>query len=227
MAATSSSTPRWRRRGTWQRLVQIQFREESIRQFAGRLRPVYRSDTPIIYILSQCLPDGFVVDDIVSTEDLIPSYTPLLDAARSVDGILDHVLCHMSRPDLASKAQFRSMFTALPAELRAAYVAIRYVDSGIVRNVGVPSHHGNPTAVLEDVLRRHGIDYSDLEIIRYPKLERVAPAAPRPADEIEEALGDRDTRRDAENAARERAVEWISARHQADTNNPPFLPRQR
>lgn len=209
--------------GTWQRTVQIQFRDESIRQFAGRLRPVYRTDTPILYVLSQCLPDGFIVDDIVSTDDLIPSYAPLLDAARSIDGILDHVLCHAARPDLATKDQYRDSFAKLPAALKAGYWALRYKRRGVERFAGVPAHHADPVAVLERNLQAHGVDYSDIEIVREPINQRVEPADVRPSDDIEIALGDRTERQAAEDAARERAVKWLGDRHKADTSHAPYI----
>lgn len=209
--------------GTWQRIVQLQFREESIRQFAGRLRPVYRIDTPILYVLSQCLPDGFIVDDIVSTDDLIPCYAPILDAARSIDGILDHVLCHGARPDLGTKDQYRDLFTKLPTELKAGYWGVRYLDRDIVRNAGVPAHHADPIATLQRQLDRLGVQYSDIQIVRKPVNQRVEPADVRPSDDIEIALGDRSERMAAEDAARERAVKWLGDRHKADTSHAPYI----
>jgi hypothetical protein len=210
--------------GTWQRAVQLQFREESIRQFAGRLRPVYRIDTPILYIVSQVLPAGFVVDDIVSTADLIPSYAPLIDAARHTDGILDHVRCHDARPDLASKDKYRDLFASLPEQLKAGYWAIQYRVGESIRIAGVPAHHGNPTRVLEDLLERQCIAYSDIEILRAPANPRRAPADTRPSDEIEVALGSREDRYASECAALDRAVEWMGARHRNDTRRPQYLP---
>lgn len=58
-------------KGAWARLLQQQIREEELAQFVGRLRPVYREgEAPVWYVLGRVLPEGTVVDDIVSIRDL-------------------------------------------------------------------------------------------------------------------------------------------------------------
>jgi hypothetical protein len=58
-------------KGTWAKTIQHQFREEELAQFAGRLRPVYRiGEAPLWIAGSRVLPEGFVVDDVVSMGDL-------------------------------------------------------------------------------------------------------------------------------------------------------------
>lgn len=57
--------------GAWAKIIQRQFREEELAQFAGRLRPVYRiGEAPLWIAGSRVLPEGFVVDDVVSMGDL-------------------------------------------------------------------------------------------------------------------------------------------------------------
>lgn len=55
----------------WARLLQQQIREEELAQFVGRLRPVYREgEAPVWYVLGKVLPEGTVVDDIITLRDL-------------------------------------------------------------------------------------------------------------------------------------------------------------
>ncbi|WP_108398301.1 hypothetical protein [Devosia submarina] len=57
--------------GAWARMLQQQIREEELGQFVGRLRPVYREgEAPVWYVLGKVLPDGIIVDDIISLRDL-------------------------------------------------------------------------------------------------------------------------------------------------------------
>jgi hypothetical protein len=202
--------------GSWQRVVQVQFREESIRQFAGRLRPVYREDTPMFYIASQCVPSGIIIDDIAATDDLIPACAPLLDASRSHGGILDPQRLNRERPDLGTLQQFTDWFLALPAQLKAGFHAVRVGK----KSVGIPAHYADPLAVAAAAYP----DVEELALIRAASNVRVAPAGERPADAIELALGSRDQRAEAEASARERAIEWLTERHKADTTQLPYLP---
>jgi len=58
--------------GRWGSAIQRQFREEELIQFAGRLRPVYRSGEPAVwYALTNALPDAIVWDELVGLERLI------------------------------------------------------------------------------------------------------------------------------------------------------------
>lgn len=57
--------------GRWSQMLQQQIREEELAQFVGRLRPVYRKgDAPVWYVLGRVLPEGTIVDDIISIRDL-------------------------------------------------------------------------------------------------------------------------------------------------------------
>lgn len=202
--------------GSWQRTVQQQFREESIRQFAGRLRPVYRQETPVLYIMSQCVPSGIVIDDIVATDDLIPSYVPLLDAARGNGGIIDPQRLHRGRADLGTLQQFVDWTTALPAQLKDGFHFLRVAR----KTVAVPAHYEDPVAVA-------ALWYPDCEVtetIRSAACIRVAPADGRPVDKIEQALGSAADRAEAELSALARAVEWLEQRHAEDTTRSHYVP---
>jgi hypothetical protein len=166
--------------------------------------------------MSLCVPEGLVIDDIVATDDMIPAYAPLLDASRSLGGILDAQRLQRDRPDLGTLKQFTDWLLALPAQLKASFHAVRVGK----KSVGVPAHY-------DDALAAAAAQYPDigeLALIRAAANPRVAPAGERPADAIELALGSRDQRAHAEASARERAIEWLGERHKQDTAQLPYLP---
>lgn len=207
--------------GTWQRVVQQQFREESLRQFAGRLRPVYRTDAPILYLAGKVLPEGIIVDDIVTTQDLIPSYMPLLDAARAIGGVLDPVLAQIARPDLATRGRYSAMMPLLPERLRAGYASVRYTVAGEVHYAGVPAWLADPVEVMRMLLDWAELDATNIQLVRGPARPYQHPAAERPLDAVELELGD--NRHDAERVALIRAVDWLSERHEADRSQLPYV----
>ena len=209
--------------GTWQRTVQIQFREESLRQFAGRLRPIYRSDTPILYLMGKVLPEGIFVDDIVTTGDLIPSYSPLLDARRGIAGILDPYLAAKARPDLATRDGFVKMMSDLPEQLRTNYYSVRYVAHGETRHAGVPGWLIDPAGAMEAMLDWADIEATEVAVVREPKQPFQVPAAARPLDAVEIAMGDQEQRLRAEAMARIRAIDWINIRHEDNLSHQPYV----
>ena len=60
----------------WARAVQKQYREEEQSQFLGRLRPVYREGhAPVWFALSSILPEGVIIDDLITLDDMIGDST--------------------------------------------------------------------------------------------------------------------------------------------------------
>lgn len=59
----------------WSGEIESQWREEELRQFLGRLRPVYRAgEAPVWVCMSKCLPEDIIVDDIVALDDVIADH---------------------------------------------------------------------------------------------------------------------------------------------------------
>lgn len=80
----------------WAGEIEGQWREEELRQFLGRLRPVYRAgEAPVWICMSKCLPADTIVDDIVTLDDAISDWMAwgVLAEAGGVfaDGITDHL----------------------------------------------------------------------------------------------------------------------------------------
>ncbi len=84
--------------GSWARIVQRQYREEELKQFVGRLRPVYREgEAPVWFAISKVVPDNVIVDELVNLEDLIKRntrYIRLFEAVRLCGGVLHSTLAH-------------------------------------------------------------------------------------------------------------------------------------
>lgn len=58
---------------SWGRIIENQWREEELRQNAGRLRPVYRGvdDVPVWICVTKSLPADVIVDEVITLEDLV------------------------------------------------------------------------------------------------------------------------------------------------------------
>lgn len=100
--------------GVWARIVQAQYREEELRQFVGRLRPVYRSgEAPIWFAISKVIPDGIIVDRVINLSDLTTFHNSkgspfkvngavenLSEMARVTDGVIHAELAEAAVPFL-------------------------------------------------------------------------------------------------------------------------------
>lgn len=77
--------------GSWGRLIQTQYREEELLQFLGRLRVFYRTGRrPTWYAISSVLPDGAVLDDILTTGAIVSDIDlELAETFRRTSGHLD------------------------------------------------------------------------------------------------------------------------------------------
>lgn len=90
----------------WHDRIQKQFREEELRQFVGRLRPVYRTEPlpPIWFCLSSAVPEGIIVDDVVTIDDILSdddNGTAILELVHRLGGVLDPIAGPAAAPDLA------------------------------------------------------------------------------------------------------------------------------
>ncbi|MBE7732184.1 ATP-dependent DNA helicase [Devosia faecipullorum] len=77
---------------TWATELEESWREEEIRQFVGRLRPVYRGvdddlPPPVWLAVGKILPEGIVVDELVEMQSMI-KISPVAELARISGGVL-------------------------------------------------------------------------------------------------------------------------------------------
>jgi hypothetical protein len=195
----------------WLRIVQQQFREEGIMQALCRVRPVYRSDAPTVYLFCQSIPEGLIVDEICSGSDLRPSYQPLLEACRMTSGIIDAVTAADQRDDIGTPKQFREMLHGLPMQLGERFSRVDWTNAEGKRvPCAVPGYISNPVAVVVAALKWADIPHAGAPVL-VRQAERVEPAAPRPVDDLMTEAGSIDDRRKRERLGLEQAVERLSA----------------
>jgi hypothetical protein len=133
--------------GMWERALQIAYREEEMRQFAGRLRAVQRigrfDEGMCWVIIGNVVPEETVVDAIVSSDDLVADrFLPLLECARRSGGILieGNLLHDGSRPD--ASVTLKSLFEEFLRQplTRKAWRMVERVVRGRNQRVLVPRH---------------------------------------------------------------------------------------
>lgn len=195
----------------WLRVVQDQFREEGILQALCRIRPVYREDTPVVYLFCQSIPESLIVDEICSGEDLKPGYQPLLEACRMTGGIIDYVIAADQRDDIATETQFKKLFNSVPKELKSNYSHVDWSPDGSrTIHAGVPAYVADPVAAVSKALTWAGIDHDGSPVL-VRQAERVEPAGIRPDDDLVREAGTNDERWDRERIGIEQAVERLAA----------------
>jgi len=97
---------------TWALELEESWREEELRQFVGRLRPVFRGTTddlppPIWIAAGKILPDGIIVDELLEMKALLKAW-PMAELVRLGGGVLaDNVTPHL--PGAQDLLQGRSL----------------------------------------------------------------------------------------------------------------------
>lgn len=201
--------------GRWAQMVQIQYREEELRQFVGRLRPVYREgEAPVWIAMSRVIPSGVVVDEVVSLPDLVmrgkggKRYIRLWQAIRKVDGVVhptllletspseyrnvDDVLTDMRRYGFDPETGVidpmkRCAWGFTPVRIKSPDQRVSYA---FVRT-DIRDPQGHLAAIMERYLDWNFDEY-DYEV-QSPIKPRVAGRV-RDADKVENELGTREER---------------------------------
>ncbi|OYX00225.1 MAG: hypothetical protein B7Z14_09700 [Bosea sp. 32-68-6] len=122
----------------WHARIQAQFREEELRQFVGRLRPVYRTEPlpPIWFCLSSAVPDGIIVDDVVNLDDILSDDvmgTELLETVHRLSGVLDPEAAPAVAKDLpnaSSEIMMQAAFHKLKAREVSAMSRVSLWEDG-------------------------------------------------------------------------------------------------
>lgn len=200
----------------WHRAVQAQWREEELRQFAGRLRPVYRTgEAPLWICAATCVPDGIVVDDVVTLEDLIVG-DKAHDLARRMRGVIDEKAAPLL--DMSERLIGMDM-AAMSARSAAGYATVRIWTDGNPegRLVRVAAWVPDLWAALEDAQRRLGHELDRYEVVKSApainplaivpepsKLDRLMSKLPNAATATRDEL--LQERADAEELLRERVA---------------------
>jgi len=196
-------------RGPWAKLIQRQFREEELRQFLGRLRPVYRrGEAPVAYIATNAIPTDWIVDEIVSLEDIArpdANGHRWPEAARRT-GVIDADAWTDDAADVITPEDGRLALAALGDRVTDLSVDVRATvwDHDEPVDVRVPAHVEDVDWTVREHLRRRGLETDSVHVVR--DVTRIAPAGRKRADKIDALVGSRAARRDREVLLRERAV---------------------
>ncbi|WP_373320528.1 bifunctional DNA primase/polymerase [Acetobacter malorum] len=203
--------------GKWAALIQKQYREEELLQFLGRLRPVYRAgEPPVWYAMSSIIPEGVIVDDIIHIKDFLSSRQGnkfaerLWDAIRRTGGVVVPEILHKFCPDLfsskdhAERIMTRMRFTGNPEEdfreTRGFNIWEWTGLDGSERYAYVRGSVPNQEVYLRESLTRFMIPGSSLKLVRDSVTGLNLLAKPRSPDAVEESIGSREERIQAENA---------------------------
>ncbi|MEF2553161.1 hypothetical protein VQ042_17640 [Aurantimonas sp. A2-1-M11] len=189
--------------GRWERQVQSQYREEELRQFAGRLRPVFRGGIPPVwYAMTQAPPGEFIWDELVASTDLTladvdGSDLPrnLFEIARRGGGLLSPELALEDCPDLCALEMMVQIFTIDGIDLRTGIEADQIRDhwSKLNWRDGLGTWHfawaspwlDDPAAAAKLALKRARYDVREVATLR-----RVRPIGEKKAwDEVDKTAG--------------------------------------
>lgn len=208
----------------WHRRVQGQWREEELRQFAGRLRPVYRTgEAPLWICAATCVPAGIVIDDVVTLDDLVRG-DPLHEIARRTRGVIDEQAGAI-HPDMMSERLTKVCLDHFSDRSARDYAIVRiWVDGQTEgRIVRVAAWVPDLWNALEDAQRRMGHELDRYEVVQAAPQVNVLAIVPEPSklDRMMSRLPNADTatrdellleRSDTEVALRERLIEALDGK---------------
>jgi len=196
--------------GEWAKTVQKQYREEELRQFVGRLRPVYREgDAPVWIAVSRVIPDGIIVDEIATIDDLVKKNGKSIEiwnAVRMSDGVLASDLLHEATPWINSSVEdwqsevakmgFDEQTGILDPKDRTVwgFTPARIKDDAGERYVFVRSDIRDPAQAIMDSFARHLGIMVDIIEVGTPVHQR-RPGVQRDNDWVSNDLGDTEKRR--------------------------------
>lgn len=192
--------------GRWAASVQRQFREEELVQAMGRLRPVYRDDVGLWIAVSRVLPAGIVVDAVTTLRSLstMRGAGAHFEAVRRAGGVADPEVIARVAPDVGvgptTLASHGLAGTDTTGELAAGMDVWSVTADGRARVVQVPGYHEEAASEIVDAYDRAGMRVDSLQLVR--EATGKVPSERKKADKVDDELGTRDERREAEAAAR-------------------------
>lgn len=209
----------------WHRRVQNQWREEELRQFVGRLRPVYRDgEAPLWICCATCVPDGIIVDDVLTLNQLVKG-AGTAELARRLGGVLDDQCGREHHDVIGGEYLIQQAIAGMPARIGGQYTTVRVWsdgEQGDGRVVRVANWQHDLWAALANSERAHGREldrYDTVEggampnpLVLTPepsKLERSLSRLPHAATATREEL--HQERVDAEVHLREQVMEMVLA----------------
>ena len=211
----------------WARLLEEQWREEELRQFLGRLRPVYRGiakdadgnpidvETPVWICMSKCVPQDVVIDEVVTLDQMLQAY-PVAELVRLSDGILSETVTpHAPGAEnlLAGRSLQQFIKDMLPhndkwsRRLMDGMGRIHYTPLGSTDKkmalVATGWIDGDPVAAFEHNSERWGAALPEVADYKPSKRQPVIKSGPRDPDKLDLRLaaGETDVLPEPDNSA--------------------------
>lgn len=160
--------------GRWARIITHQVREEEISQFGGRLRPVYRAGRAPVWVhFGKVLPEGLVVDEVVSLMDLARPFgtcNPVLEEV-TMSGLMTRDSVGHFMISGVSDTQLQTAFDVISSSdrwTRSWHTAEYHVKGDDApRKAFIPGYLVPDLAALRDAV-------SHLDLIDEPRIAREA-----------------------------------------------------
>lgn len=216
----------------WHRAVQAQWREEELRQFAGRLRPVYRTgEAPLWIVCATCVPSDIVVDDVLTLDQVVKG-AGLAELARRMGGVLDEKAAALHPEVIGGETMIVEAIAGMNPRFAQGYATVRiWVDGETEgRLVRVAAWVPDLWQALYDAQRRLGRELDRYEVVdacaitnalavipEPSKLDRAMSRLPNAASATREEL--LQERADAEAILRERVMEAVQAKLPSDPSS--------
>jgi hypothetical protein len=198
--------------GELARRLQSQYREEENRQFVGRVRPVWRQDTPDAIVIGQSLPQDMIVDAL-TTFDAMQSDLVFWDLVRRNGGVIDVEAMAKRSPTRASVAETQELFENLADReevLRRYHCITSTAADGSQHQWFVPGYFSDDEMEVLAYTRAYRSNDEILAVAMCPMA--TIPSGRAPIDEITEACGDPQQQMAAEAAALKPIVELLVKR---------------
>lgn len=202
----------------WAGKIVDQFREQELSQFAGRLRPVYRvGQAPLWIAGSKVLPEGFVVDEVVSMSDLAdPARVgAVFDAIRRT-GVADASVIAEHAWDSRLKGMPAAVLHELgldTADMASRWstgmMSVEAVVDDVSTIVQVPAYVGDPVAHVRETYERLGRTVTETEFLGHGAQPAGGYARSEEGDKVVAEVGTRAQRVEAELATRQAVMDRL------------------
>lgn len=189
----------------WGKELEEQWREEEQRQFVGRLRPVYRmGEAPVWVCMTKCMPEGFIIDDVVALDDTLQDSAVWSVMKRSMGvlapGLTDRQEWVQKTLDGQSMSEWLTAKlptdTAFHSRMGQTLHDVRYTVDGKRRQGRIAGWHQDPEAVFMSMAEALGVAVSEVEVKPLVK-ERIVGERRKPDRLADELVAAREARREA------------------------------
>lgn len=177
----------------WHNRINRQFREEETRQAIGRLRPVYRTDkaAPVVFLMQTCVPEGIIVDDVVTLSDILadnPQRVDLAEITHRLGGVLDPLAGDTVARDIGSPRLIAEAIAAMSKrEAVSMYTAQVWEDGATEsREVRFAPWVSDIGAALANAARMVGRELDRFEVSDIARIDQTCKA--KAADALDRAL---------------------------------------